>query len=225
MMPTDSLISWDNEFALSLLPDLFQGLWLTIQITLIGTAIALVLGLFVAIVRFSRIPVVSQLFGFYVQFVRGTPLLVQAYLAFFALPSFGIKFPALVTGIAVIGINYSAYTAEVYRAGVNDVPAGQWEAATALSMPRARTWFRVVLPQAIRSVVPMLGNYLVQMFKDSAILFAITIYELMGHVDAITSSTYRYLEPLTIAALMYLTVSMAASLLIRLLERRLVISR
>lgn len=224
-MTTDSIISWDNQFALSILPQLFQGLWLTIQITVIGTAIALVVGLLVAIVRFSRIPVVSALFGFYVQFIRGTPLLVQAYLAFFALPGLGIKFSPLVTGIAVIGINYSAYTAEVYRAGVNDVPAGQWEAATALSLPKARTWVRVVLPQAIRSVVPMLGNYLVQMFKDSAVLFAITIYELMGRVMAIGSGTYRYLEPVTIAGLMYLTVSMAASLLIRLLERRLVISR
>lgn len=224
-MTTDSLISWDNDFALSILPNLLQGLALTIEITLIGTAIALVLGLLVAIVRFSKVPVVSWLFGFYVQFIRGTPLLVQAYLAFFALPSVGVKFSPLVTGIAVIGINYSAYTAEVYRAGVNDVPAGQWEAATALSLPKARTWVRVVLPQAVRSVVPMLGNYLVQMFKDTAVLFAITIYELMGRVQGIGSGTYRYLEPTTIAAAMYLAVSMAASLLIRLMERRLVISR
>lgn len=218
-------MTWDTNFAISILPELLGGLWLTIQITLIGMVIALVLGLLVAIIRRLRIPVVSQLFGFYVHFIRGTPLLVQAYLAFFALPSYGISFSPLVTGIAVIGINYSAYTAEVYRAGVEDVPKGQWEAATALSIPMSLTWVRIVLPQALRAVVPMLGNYLVQMFKDTAILFAITVFELMGRVQAIGSGTYRYLEPVTIAGLLYLIVSLVSSLLIRTLERRLALNR
>jgi polar amino acid transport system permease protein len=218
-------VTWDNSFALSIIPELLRGLWITIQVTLLGMAIALVVGQVVAIIRYSKIPVVSQLFGFYVQFIRGTPLLIQAYFAYFALPAYGIAFSPLVTGIVVIGINYSAYTAEVYRAGVEDVPAGQWEAATALSLPMPRTWIRIVLPQALRAVVPMLGNYLVQMFKDSAVLFAITVYELMGRVQAIGSGTYRYLEPVTIAGLMYLVVSLVASLLVRTLERRLVLSR
>jgi len=217
--------TWDSSFAISIIPSLLEGLWVTIQVTLVGMAIALVLGLAVAIIRYSRIPVVSQLFGLYVQFIRGTPLLVQAYIAYFALPAYGIRFSALVTGIVVIGINYSAYTAEVYRAGVNDVPAGQWEACTALSLPTYIAWSRIVLPQALRAVVPMLGNYLVQMFKDSAVLFAITVYELMGHVQAIGSGTYRYLEPVTIAGVLYLLVSLIASLLVRSLERRLVLSR
>lgn len=218
-------MTWDSSFAISIIPALLQGLWVTVEITLLGTLIALVLGLVVAVVRYSKIPVVSQLFGSYVQFVRGTPLLVQAYIAFFALPSYGIAFGALTTGIVVIGVNYSAYMAEVYRSGVNDVPRGQWEAATALSLPIGRTWLRIVLPQAIRSVVPMLGNYLVQMFKDSAVLFAISVYELMGHALAIGSSSYRYLEPLTIAGVLFLIVSYISSQLIRLLERRLVLSR
>lgn len=217
--------TWDSSFAISIIPSLLEGLWVTIQVTLVGMAIALVLGLAVAIIRYSRIPVVSQLFGLYVQFIRGTPLLVQAYIAYFALPAYGIRFSALVTGIVVIGINYSAYTAEVYRAGVNDVPAGQWEACTALSLPTSIAWSRIVLPQALRAVVPMLGNYLVQMFKDSAVLFAITVYELMGHVQAIGSGTYRYLEPVTIAGVLYLLVSLIASLLVRSLERHLVLSR
>jgi polar amino acid transport system permease protein len=218
-------MTWDNAFAWSILPELLGGLWITIQITLAGTAIAMVVGLVVAVIRFSRIPVVSALFGFYVQFVRGTPLLVQAYIAFFVLPDYGVRFSALATGIVVIGLNYSAYTAEVYRAGISDVHAGQWEAATALSLPIGRTWIRVILPQAVRTVVPMLGNYLVQMFKDSAVLFAITVYELMGHALAIGSSSYRYLEPLTIAGLLFLLVSYPSSQLIRILERRLAPSR
>lgn len=218
-------MNWDTSFAISILPELLRGLWLTVQITLAGMAIALVLGLVVAVIRRLHIPVVSPLFGFYVHFIRGTPLLIQAYFAYFALPSYGISFSPLVTGIVIVGINYSAYTAEVYRAGVEDVPKGQWEAATALSLPGVITWTRVILPQALRAVVPMLGNYLVQLFKDTAILFAITVYELMGRVQAIGSGTYRYLEPVTIAGLLYLIVSLVSSLLIRTLERRLALNR
>lgn len=225
VLPAEGGQTWDNAFAKSIIPDLLNGLWTTIQITLLGMAIALVLGLVVAVIRRSRIPLLSQLFGFYVQFVRGTPLLIQAFFAFYALPAYGIRFSAFITGVIVIGINYSAYTAEVYRAGIEDVPAGQWEAATALSLPMGRTWARIVLPQAMRSVTPVLGNYLIQMFKDSAVLFAITVFELMGHVQAIGSGTYRYLEPTTIAAAMYLIVSLISSQFVRLLERRLVLNR
>jgi polar amino acid transport system permease protein len=218
-------MTWDNAFALSILPELLRGLWVTVQVTLAGILIAMVIGLVVAVIRHSRIPFVSNLFGFYVQFIRGTPLLVQAYIAFFVLPSYGLSFSAMATGIVVIGLNYSAYTAEVYRSGIADVPTGQWEAATALSLPLGRTWTRIVLPQALRSVVPMLGNYLVQMFKDSAVLFAITVYELMGHALAVGSSSYRYLEPLTIAGLLFFLVSYPSSHLVRILERRLAPSR
>jgi polar amino acid transport system permease protein len=218
-------MTWDNAFALSILPELLRGLWVTVQVTLMGTAIAMVVGLVVAVIRFSRIPVVSKLFGFYVEFLRGTPLLVQAYIAFFVLPGYGVTFSAMATGTLVIGLNYSAYTAEVYRAGIADVQTGQWEAAKALSLPPGRTWTRIILPQALRSVVPMLGNYLIQMFKDSAVLFAITVYELMGHALAVGSSSYRYLEPLTIAGLLFLLVSYPSSQLVRILERRLAPSR
>jgi polar amino acid transport system permease protein len=212
---------WDWSFAISTIPFLLEGLWVTVQVTLVGTAIALVLGLVVAVVRFSRVPVACHLFSFFVQFVRGTPLLVQAYFAFYVLPAYGVKFSPLVTGIIVIGINYSAYTAEVYRAGIQSVPRGQWEAATALSLPTRQRWQFVILPQAVRDVVPALGNYLVQMFKDSAILYGITVFELLGHAIAVGSSTYRYLEPLTIAGFLFLVVSLPAAALIRRLEIRL----
>lgn len=218
-------MTWNSEFALSILPDLLRGLWITIQATMAGITIALVLGLVVAVVRFLRIPVVSQVFGFLVLFIRGTPLLVQAYAAFFILPHYGIVFSALVTGIIVLGVNYSAYTAEVYRAGIEDVDKGQWEAATALSLPGRPTWTRIVLPQAVRSIVPMLGNYWIQMFKDSAILSVITVAEVLYVGQTIGGSEFRYLEPLTIVGLLFLAVSYPAAVLIRRLERRLAISR
>lgn len=211
---------WDNNFAISVLPVLLQGLWTTVHITLLGTLLAAGLGLVFAVLRRLSIPVVSKVVSFLVVFVRGTPLLVQAYVAFFVLPAYGVSFDALTTGIVVIGVNYSAYMAEVYRSGIQGVPAGQWEAATALSLPGSRTWGRIILPQAIRTVVPMLGNYLIQMFKDSAVLSAITVVELMATAQAIGSSSFRYLEPLTLAALLFLAVSYPASRLVNRLERR-----
>ncbi len=218
-------MTWSTEFAISILPRLLEGLWITIQATMAGIAIALALGLIVAVIRYMRVPVLSPVLGFYVLFVRGTPLLVQAYAAFFILPSFGIVFSPLLTGIIVLGINYSAYTAEVYRSGIEDVAKGQWEAATALSLPTRPTWTRIVLPQAVRSIVPMLGNYWIQMFKDSAILSAITVSELLYVGQTIGADQYRYLEPLTIVGLLFLAVSYPAAVLIRRLERRLAISR
>ena len=211
---------WNSSFALSIIPELLEGLVTTVQITLAGMSIAVVLGLVVAVFRHSRIPVLSHLLSFAVHFVRGTPLLVQAFFVFYVFPEYGLTMSALVTGIVVIGINYSAYTAEVYRSGIEGVPTGQWEAATALNLPRGRTWTRIVLPQAVRRVVPMLGNYLVQMFKDSAILSAITVYELMSVAKSIGQSEFRYLEPFTIAALFFLVVSVPCTLILRRMESR-----
>jgi len=218
-------MTWDTEYALSILPRLLRGLLVTIEATFAGIAIALVLGLIVAVIRYLRIPIVSHLFTFYVSFVRGTPLLVQAFAAFFILPDYGITMSALLTGILVVGVNYSAYTAEVYRAGIEDVEKGQWEAATALSLPGRPTWTRIILPQAVRKIIPVLGNYWIQMFKDVAILSAITVSELLYTAQTIGSSDYRYLEPLTIVGLLYLAVSYPAAIIVRRLERRLAFSR
>lgn len=216
---------WDQSFAISIIPQLLEGLRVTVQITLLGFSIAVVLGLVVAVIRRLQVPVLSRVLGGYVQFVRGTPLLVQAYTAFFVLPAYGLRFSAVATGVIVMGVNYSAYCAEVYRAGIQDVPRGQWEAATALSLPPHSTWGRVILPQAIRSVVPVLGNYLVQMFKDSAVLSAITVFELLNAAQSIGSSNFRYLEPLTLAGLLFFLVSFPASHFFRTLERRLAPTR
>ncbi len=211
---------WDNQFALDIFPKLLDAFWLTIRLTIVGMAIALVLGLFVAVIRYPRIPVVSQLFDFYVLFVRGTPLLVQIFAVYFILPEYGITLSNFTAGVLVLGINYSAYTAEVYRAGIEALPKGQWEAATALNLSRARTWSRIVLPQSIAMIIPVLGNYLIQMFKDTALLYAIGTLEVLTTARSIGQSTGQFLEPLTIAGLMYLIISYVSSLAIRQMERR-----
>lgn len=214
-------MNWDSEFAISILPTLFEGLKITLAVTGLGMSIALVLGLAIAIGRRARNVVLRKALDFYVAFVRGTPLLVQAYVVFFVLPNYGIRFDVFLTGVIVIGINYSAYTAEVYRSGIEGVARGQWEAAIALNLPQWTTWRRVVLPQMIVNIVPVLGNYLIQMFKDSAVLSAITVIELLARAQYVGSQTFRYLEPLTLAGLLFLIISYAASQGISALEKRL----
>jgi polar amino acid transport system permease protein len=211
---------WDWHFAGKILPDLLRGLRVTVEATLLGYLLAAVLGLVWAVLRRSPSPLVSQTVRWIVEFVRSTPLLVQLFFLFYVLPSTGVRFSALVTGVVGLGLHYSAYTAEVYRAGIAAVPRGQWEAATALNLPRRRVWLGVVLPQAISKVIPTLGNYLIAMFKDSPMLLAITVPEMLGTAYAVGTHDFRYLEPMTIAGLLFVVVSVLASILIRRLEKR-----
>jgi polar amino acid transport system permease protein len=211
---------WDNSFALSILPQIAQGLEATVLITVIGTIIAMCLGLGLAIMRRSRVKWISLPAGAFVEFVRDTPLLVQLYFLYFGLPVLGIFLSALVTGIIGIGINYSAYTAEVYRAGIESIPRGQWEAARALNFSHGQTWVRIILPQAIRKVIPALGNYLIAMFKDTPILASIGVLEMLEQAQIVGSENFRYLEPMTEVGLLFILVSYPASLLIRGLEAR-----
>jgi polar amino acid transport system permease protein len=211
---------WDWHFAGKILPDLLRGLVVTIEATLLGYVVALVLGLVWAILRRSPSRIVNQTVRWVVEFVRSTPLLVQLFFLFFALPSTGLQFSALVTGIIGLGLHYSSYTSEVYRAGIADVPLGQWEAATALNLPGRRVWFGVVLPQAVRKVIPTLANYLIAMFKDSPLLLAITVPEMLHSAYDVGAKSLRFLEPMTIVGVLFVIVSVLSSLLLRRLEFR-----
>jgi polar amino acid transport system permease protein len=212
---------FDPQFAWSLLPELGRGLVVTVQATLGGMALALTLGLAAALARRSRRRWIAWPAGLAVEFVRSTPLLVQLYFLFYVLPSTGVQFSAFTTGVLALGVHYAAYCSEVYRAGLEAVPRGQWEAATALNLTRWQTYRRVVLPQAIPPVVPALGNYLVAMFKDTPLLSAITVLELLQRAKVIGAETFRYVEPLTLVGLLFLAVSLVAAAGVRALETRL----
>jgi len=211
---------WDNSFALSVLPLIAQVLVTTVFITITGTAIAMCIGLVLAIMRRARAKWISLPAEAFVEFVRDTPLLVQLFFLYFGLPVFGISLLALVTGIIGIGLNYSAYTAEVYRAGIEGVPRGQWEAARALNFSHGQTWVQIILPQAVRKVIPALGNYLIAMFKDTPILASIGVLEMLEQAQIVGSENFRYLEPMTEVGLLFILVSYPASLLVRRLEVR-----
>jgi len=212
---------WDWGYAIDILPELLRGLLLTVQATLLGSAVAYALGLVFALVRRSRIPVLSQAVWLLVEFVRSTPLLVQLYFLYFVLPDLGIRFDALTTGVIGLGLHYACYTAEVYRAGIEAVPKGQWEACTALSLPRSRVWTGVILPQAVPRVLPALGNYMISMFKETPLLLAISVMELVGAAREAGSETFRLIEPLTMAGIFFLLVSYPSAVLLRRVESRL----
>ncbi|WP_373979634.1 ectoine/hydroxyectoine ABC transporter permease subunit EhuD [Achromobacter sp. JD417] len=212
---------FDWSFALEILPTLGSALVITIQATVLGMLVAVTLGLVLAMLRRSRLRIVSMPTAFFIEFVRSTPLLVQMYFLFYVLPLTGAQMSPLMTGIVALGLHYATYCAEVYRAGIEAVPRGQWEAATALNMSRWRTAVGVVLPQAIPPVVPALGNYLVAMFKDTPLLSAITVVELLQQSKMIGSATFRYTEPLTLVGLLFLALSLVAAWGVRGLEARL----
>lgn len=213
-------MEFDAGFAIEILPDLLRGAVVTLEATLGGFVAALAGGLIVALGRRSRNPWIVGAFTSFTEFFRNTPLLVQLYFLFYGLPLFGPTLSAMTTGILGLGCYYSAYIAEVYRAGIDGVPRGQWEAARALDLPLGDTWRRIILPQAVPPMTPVLGNYLISMFKDTPLLATITIPEMFNAAQQVAGSTYRYNEPYTLLALIFLAMSYPASLLVRLLERR-----
>lgn len=212
---------WDWGFALQTIPELLKHfLKFTLVATALGSLLGILLGLVFAIIRRSRIPVLAQLVTAFVEFIRSTPLPIHLLFLFYGLPTFGPTLAPMTAGVIGLGVHYSSYYAEVYRAGIDAVPDGQWEASTALHLSPAITWRHVVLPQAVRNVLPALGNYVVAMFKETPFLLLITVPELVYQANKIASDTANYVEPFTMAALIFLAASYPTALLIRRLERR-----
>lgn len=211
---------WSWTFAAEIFPQLLNGLVRLIQATLLGIVVALVLGLVLAILRRSKVRAIQMPVAGLIEFIRSTPLLVQLFFIFFALPEIGIILEPLTAGVVGLGLHYAAYTSESYRAGIESVPRGQWEASIAVNLTMPQTWQRVILPQAIPTVIPALGNYGVAMLKDAPLLAFITYRELLGNANAIRSETFRGIEPYAIAGLLFLTASLVAATFARYLERR-----
>lgn len=217
-------IEWDTStnlaFAISILPILLRGLIITIEATALGFVIALLLGLVFALLRSVPFRIIAWPTAFFIEFVRDTPLLVQLYFLYFVLPNYGIVLPAFLTGAIALGVQYSAYTSEVYRAGLEAIPRGQWEAAISVNMPVWLTYRDVVVPQALPRIVPALGNYLVSMIKDTAILSAVTVLEMLNLARIIGDRTFRYLVPLSMVGGLFLILTLFSSWLVRVVERR-----
>lgn len=212
--------SFDWQFALSILPQLLQGLTITIQATFAGFLVAASVGLLLALARRSRTRWLSLSAGAVVEFIRTTPLLAQLFFLYYVLPRYGIRLPAIVIGVLGIGLHYSTYISEVYRAGIDAIPRRQWEAATALNFSPLQTWTKIILPQAIPPMIPALGNYLVGMFKETPLLATITVVEMFMRAKIISSQTFRPLEPYTLVGVLFFLISYPSALLIRRMEEQ-----
>ena len=159
-------MSWNWHFVQEILPLLLSGAIVTVEITAIGSTLAMVVGLMLTVLRRSRRGLVSDGVSFIVKFLRGTPLLVQLYFLFYVLPDVGIKLSPLTAGVIGLGFHYATYTSEVYRAGIDNISAGQWEAAKTINLSSYHTWRYVIIPQAVPPMIPALANYVVAMFKE-----------------------------------------------------------
>lgn len=208
---------WDWTFTFEILPVLARAAIMTVEATALGFIIAATLGLVLASIRLA-FPVAGVVVTVLVELIRSTPLLIQIFFLYFVLPKAGIVLDAFTAGVAAIGIHYAAYCSEVYRAGFENVPRGQWEASIALNLSPWNTFKDIILPQALPPVVPALGNYLIALFKETPLLSAIAVLELMQTAKNIGSETFRYTEPVTLVGVFFLVMSLVSAGIIRMLE-------
>jgi polar amino acid transport system permease protein len=206
--------------AVEFVPILLQGVWLTIVVTIGSLVLSTVLGLLWALMRVSGIRVLAGVSAGLINVIRGIPIIVLLFYIYFVMPDFGIALTALQAAIIGLGIAYSAYQAENFRAGIEAIDKGQIEAAQTIGMGWWLTMRRVVLPQAVRIVLPPYGNVMIMMLKDSSQASTITVAELALQGKLIASSTFKNTSVFTLVALMYLTMSIPLILLVRHFEKK-----
>ncbi|AVS84165.1 amino acid ABC transporter permease [Paracidovorax avenae] len=209
------------QHARDFLPILLQGAVVTVQVTVLAFLLSSALGLILALGKLSPVRAVSLAASTFINVIRGLPIIVQLFYIYFVLPDFGVQLTAFQAGVIGLGIAYSAYQAENFRAGIEAVDPGQREAALAMGMRPALLMRRVILPQAFRIALPPYGNTLVMMLKDSSLVSTITVAEMTRAGQLIASSTFQNMTVYTLVALLYLAMSLPLVACLRRLERRL----
>lgn len=196
-----------------------QGLAVTSFLTLVVILLAGVLAVPLALARLSPRRWIRWPADFYVEFIRATPLILQLIYIYYVLPSAGIRLEPMTAAIIGLTVNYSAFMSEVYRSGIQAVPKSQYEAARSLGLKPGVTFIKIVFPQAFRIVLPALGNYLIALFKDTALASVVTVQELMFSGQIIAARNYQYFTVYTVTAILYFSVGYPAALVVRRLER------
>ena len=221
-----------SKTAALLIPSLLQGFSVVIQATIFGFLLATVLGMAIAIGRLSQIKVINGFLVFLLELIRGTPLLVQLVYIYYVVPLLlnlaasvlgfktDVQISSLTAGILGLGINYGCYMSEVIRASILAVDYGQTEAALALGLEKYQALFRIIMPQALRSIIPSLGNYLVMMVKDTSLLAYVAVNELLLRTQTFASQTFLTIESYTFLALAYLIISIPLSHLVKFIEKK-----
>lgn len=215
-------MGFDWDLVVQSLPAITRGAWTTLLLTVISISFGLVLGTILGLMRLARFRLVGAFASAYVWFFRGTPLLIQLFLIYYAMPPvLGITLDRWEAGIAALSLNSAAYIAEIVRAGVQSIDVGQTEAAYALGLTKFQTARFIVLPQAFRRIIPPLGNEFILLLKDSSLVSVIALEELLRAGQLIVTRTFRPVEIYTLVAVMYLLMTTVISVLVTLLERKL----
>ncbi len=208
--------------------DILNGIWITIKIAVLGLIIGIILGMLIAVVKVTpkyrrTVKILDKICDFYIAFFRGTPMVVQLLIAYYVLlPAIGVKgASADNTGIIVFGLNSAAYVAEIMRGGINSVDKGQMEAARALGLSYPMAMIKVVIPQAIKNILPTLGNEFITLIKETSVLSFITVVDLYKVMDNIAANSYDRMIPYLFMAVIYIALVLLITLLIRILERAL----
>ncbi len=212
--------SWDAFFSILTSRQLLEGAWVTIWLTVVSMALGLALAVVVAAARSSRFAALRGVTGVYVWLMRGTPLLVQLVIIYTGLPQVGIKFGVIQAALLGLVLNEAAYLSEIVRSGLLSVPTGQTEAARALGMSPAKVFRVVVLPQALRVMIPPLGNSFNGLLKTTTLVSVISVQELLRRTQFLVQVNFRVLEGLCAAALYYLALTTAWGLIQRVVEAR-----
>lgn len=202
------------------LPVLMEGVWVTLAVTILSLLVSTVLGLLWAILGWTRIRTFQVISRTFITVIRGIPIIVQLFYIYFVMPEIGINLTAFQAGVIGMGIAYSAYQAENFRAGIEAIDKGQIEAAQSIGMADGLIMRRVILPQAFRIALPPYGNTMIMMLKDSSLVSTITVAELTRQGQLIASSTFDNMTVFTLVALMYLIMALPLTYLARQLERR-----
>lgn len=229
------MLNFDPQYVFRHFNFLLQGLWVTIQLSLISIAFATILALLGALGRLSPSPIAQGISGFYISLFRGTPLLIQIFLIYLGLPQIGrqlqvmgyqelgqlLTLTGFQSGVLALSLNYGAYMTEIFRAGIQSISYGQREAAIAMGMSRLQTMRRVILPQAVRIIIPDIGNQFIAMQKDTAQVSVMGIWELTFRANRLARQESKFIEMFIAAALLYWLLTIVSSWLESRLEKRL----
>src|SRR5437016_631352 len=202
------------------LPGLLQGALLTIEIAVLGSLLAVVMGMLAALARMYGPAPLRWLATVYVEIFRGTSALVRLFWLFFVLPQFGVTLDAFLVAVLALGLNVGAYGSECVRGAIQSVPRGQWEAGTALNMSRAQMLRRIILPQAFIAMIPPWGNLFIELLKSTALVSLITLTDLAFKAQQMNQNTFKTVPIFTLVLLMYLAMSLCLTIGMRTLEKR-----
>lgn len=214
------LVSFNPEVYWEGLKYLSDGVIITFQVTLASIFCALIIGLFVGLGRVSRIRVIALAASTYVEVIRGIPLLVQLFYIYYALGQF-VKIPPLPSAIIAMSICYGAYMGEIFRAGIESIDKGQTEASLSLGMNRSETMIYVVLPQALRTILPPVGNEFIALLKDSSLVSIIAVADILRRAREFSSTSFYVFETYTLVAVVYLLITLILSKVVGVMEERL----